>query len=264
MHNKYQNFIRDLIEPFYKHIGSDVIDNEHKFRRYSRLLAYNIACNFGYESCLNDTKTRLKDEQIHPDLMEVVFANGLKTADEDLYEAAIQKMLSSRNQAERTLLIRALASTQDEDLLESLLELAVSNEARLRLQEKYRIFRSIPNAGAVGAKVAIEFIQDEYEKLSAISPTLIKTIINSIAPLISSTEPTKQFNQLLDFLLTKSLIDETYKSSVLKTVDSTKKWQDKYSKTIEEWLDDQANKSSRAGFISLLVLTFSFAIKIFL
>lgn len=261
MHKKYQNFIRDLVEPFYTKIGNEVVENEHKFKRYSRTIAYNLACRFEHESCLKETKSKIEEELLHPDLQEAIYSNGLRDVDKKVYENVINKMLDSKNQAERTLLIRALASTQNEELLPLLLNLGVSNEPKLRLQEKYRIFSAIPNAGAVGAKVAIKFIEENYLKLNNISSSLTSSILNNIAPLISSDEPVKQFNQLLDFLIEKEVITESRKASILQIVNSTKEWQDKYVKDIEEWLD---LNGSTVNIISVVVLTFSFVIKLLL
>lgn len=261
MHNKYRAFIRNLVEPFYKHIGSDVIENEHKFKRYSRTIAFNLACRFGHESCLQQMKSKIKDEKIHPDLQEVIYSNGLRHASDEKCEEMIEKMLNSKNQAERTLLIRAFASSEEEELLESLLELTVKNDRRLRLQEKYRIFSAIPSSGTVGAKIAMEFIKDYYKEIHKISSSLIRSTINDIAPLISSDRPIKQFNLLLDFLLDKEVINVSDKSSVLKIVEATKKWQEKYAKKIETWLD--VNGSTRGSFISTGVLIFMLVINCF-
>ena len=185
----------------------------------------------------------------------------MRDVDKKVYENVVEKMLNSKNQGERTLLIRALASTQNEELFVILLNLGVSNDTKLRLQEKYRIFSAIPNAGAVGAKVAMKFIEENYQKLNNISSSLTSSILNNIAPLISSDEPTKQFNQLLDFLLGKEVISENFKVSALKIVNSTKEWQDKYVKNIEEWLD---LNGATVNIISAVVLTFSFVIKLLL
>ncbi|XP_070508501.1 aminopeptidase N-like [Chironomus tepperi] len=261
VHKKYQNFIKNLVEPFYTNIGSEVVENEHKFKRLSRTIAYNLACRFEHESCLTETKSKIGQEILHPDLQEAIYSNGLRDVESKVYEDVIKMMLESKNQAERTLLIRALASTQNEELLPLLLNLGVSNEPRLRLQERYRIFSAIPNAGAVGAKVAMKFIEENYLKLNNISSSLTSSILGNIAPLISSEEPTKQFNQLVDFLVGKEVITESRKQSVLKIVSSTKEWQDKYVKNIEEWLDQNG---STVHIISAVVLTFSFIVKLLL
>lgn len=261
VHNKYQKFIKNLVEPFYEMIGNDVVENEHKFKRYSRTIAFNLACRFGHESCLQHTKSKLDDESIHPDMQEAIYSNGLRETDRKSFENVIEKMLNSRNQAERTLLIRALACTQNEEQLNLLLNLTIKDEPRLRLQEKYRIFTAIPNAGTVGAKVAMEFINNHYEKLNDISSSLTRSILNSIAPYVVSDDLSKQLDQLLDFLDSKEVITENQKESVLEIVSATKEWQNKYAKNIEQWLD--LNGASTT-IISMVVLTFSFVVKIFL
>lgn len=262
MHEKYEKFILQLVEPLYDHIGLDVMENEHKFSRYSRKLAINLACQFGHEKCLEVTKSKLNDAVIHPDMQEAIYSNGLRMADKETYDKVIELMLNSKYQAYRTLLIRALASTQDEALLKKYLNLAIDDhDPRIRLQERYRIFSSWPNAGVVGVKVVMEFLKENLAHVNGISPTLPRSILNNAAALISSDALIAQFTELLDFLITNGVINDSHKTEYLSTVNATKIWQDKNVKLIEEWLD--ANGATSVIISTTFVLTFSIIVKLF-
>ncbi|KAG5683236.1 hypothetical protein PVAND_012529 [Polypedilum vanderplanki] len=262
MHAKYQKYIRTLVEPFYTHVGFEIMENEHKFNRYSRRIAINLACQFGHDDCLETTKSKLKDEKIHPDMQEAIYSNGLRGADAETYNKTIEMMLNLENQAQRTLIIRALGCAQNEANLKTFLLLAIKDEPKIRLQEKYRIFSSWTNAGHVGVKVVIDFVKEHYEDISDISSSLVRSILNNAASYISSEELTTQFIDLLDFLKAKNVIDDTHKNDYLNTVNATILWQEKNVKVIEDWLDrNRAN--SVVISTAVLALVFSAIIKLF-
>jgi aminopeptidase N len=264
MHAKYQKFVRDLVEPLFDHVGFEIAENEHKFSRYSRRIAINLACQFGHESCLSTTKSKLSDADIHPDMQEAIYSNGLRGADEATYDEVIEKMLNLKNQAQRTLIIRALACAQNEVNLKKLLTLAIDeDEPRVRLQEKYRIFSAWPNAGIVGVKVIIEFVKENYEDINKISPSLVRSILNNAASYVSSDNLATQYTELLDFLKTKNVINDSHKDDYLSAVNATKLWQDKNVRVIEDWLD--RNGAARRSFVvsTAFALLLSATIKMF-
>lgn len=229
----YQSFVRRIVEPLYKRLGVEVVANEPKLDRYGRNIAINLACQAGLESCLTDSAEKLrqlmtvKDFKISPDLQSAIYCNALRTADSDAFFFLQNKMLSSEDQAERTLIIAALGCSQDETLLKSFLNLAITPGDALRLQEKFRVFAAPANNGELGLRVLMNFVEKNFHAILAVSPSQVSSILSSIAARIASETILTEFKTLLALLKQYGGISATAETNYIATAEGNIDWQKK-------------------------------------
>lgn len=252
----YQKFIRKIVEPLYTSLGVDVVSNEPKLNRYARTIAINLACQAGLELCLNQTSERLtqvveRGVEIAPDLQSAIYCNGLKQANATTYFHLLNKLLQSEDQAERTLIIAALGCIQDESLLTQLLNLAIMPGDALRLQEKYRILTSPVNNGDLGLRVMMNFIRYNFHAILSVSSSQVNTMLNNIAPRISSQAMLDEFDSLLSLLEQFNGITEGFGSTLRTAANSNLQWQEKHLDEVSKYLS-----SARSLMISTVVITF--------
>ena len=272
-YENYQAFVRRIVEPLYDSLGIEVVASEQKLNRYARSIAINLACQAGLEVCLQETSEKLNEvvasgAQIAPDLQSAIYCNGLRQANSSTYFYLQNKMLQSENQAERTLIIAALGCSQDDLLLTQLLNLAITPGDALRLQEKFRVFAAPINNGALGLRVLMNFLRYNFHAVRAVSATQVNTILNNIAPRISSQEILDEFESLLSFLTENGGISEVSGDNLRTAANSNLKWQEKHLDEIAKWLQGYSTETTTIGagslMISTIAITFCAVIKYFL
>lgn len=243
IYDSYQKFIRSIVEPSFNRLGVEVIANEPKLDRYARQIAINLACEAKLESCLTQTAQKLaqivtQDIKIAPDLQSVIYCNGLRQASPITFFVLQKKMLQSQNQAERTLIINALGCSQDEYLLYQFLQLINIPGDAFRLQEKLRILAALLNNGDIGLHILIEFMEYNYDSIIALSPGQINSMLSNIASRIATENRLRQFDALVTFLESKSIISGengvNFKSAARINMD----WQTKHLASVSQWFEN--------------------------
>lgn len=263
-YEKYQNFIQSLVTEIFTQFGMEVIDYEHKFDRYLRSLAIQLACQFKIESCLKGVTEKLQyvlaNNEISPDLQSAVYQNALRNANAADYRKMIEKMLNTEDQGQRTVMIAALGCTNDKNLQIELLNLALSEGQGVRRQEKLRIFNAWTNGGAAGIEGAMEFVRSNYSDIEKVQKGRASSIIGSIASRINSQELFNKYSQFLSNLKSDQKLDAEDETYLLARANGIMNWQQENAKNIEDWLDK--NGASKL-FYSPVIILFLTVVKIF-
>lgn len=262
---KYQKFTQNLVTNIFNHFGMEVIEYEHKFDRYLRSLAIQLACQSQIESCLIGVSEKfaavLSHADISPDLQVAVYQNALRYANTNDYRKMIEKMLNIEDQGQRTIMIAALGCTSDKDLQIEFLNLTLSDDKGVRRQEKLRIFNAWTNGGSAGIEGAMEFIRLNYAKIENIQKGRASSMISSIAARINTQELLTSFSQFLTTLKTNQLLDEEEEISLKSRANGIIAWQQQNAKNIEDWLDKNGVVKL---FVSPVILLFLLIFRIFL
>jgi aminopeptidase N len=262
--DKYQKFIQSLVTEVFTQFGMEVIDYEHKFDRYLRSLAIQLACQFKIESCLKGVSEKLKsvlaNNEISPDLQAAVYQNALRNADAADYRKMIEKLLVTEDQGQRTVMIAALGCTIDKNLQIELLNLALSSDKGIRRQEKLRIFNAWTNGGAAGIEGAMEFVKNNYAEIEKVQKGRADSIISSIASRINNQELYTKYSQFLKNLKDESRLDAEDETYLLERANGIINWQQENAKNIEDWLD--TNGVSKVLLAPVMIL-FLIVVKIF-
>lgn len=243
-YSKYQAFVRQIIEPLYDRLGVEVVANEHKLERYARSIAINLACQAGLSKCLTQSAQKLQQVvrngvKIAPDLQSALYCNGLRQSNATTFFYLQNKMFSSEDQAERTLIINALGCAQDEALLLQYLNLAIIPGDALRLQEKFRVLVAPVNNGELGLRVMMEFIRYNFHSIISISPTQVNTMLSNIASRIASRTLFNEFDVLLNLLEAYNGVSADNVRSYRSSAEANLSWQTANLGAIENFFNDK-------------------------
>lgn len=146
-------------------IVNNQIPNEPLVDRFTRELAIRWACQSGNEDCLMDSLEQVRlvvnqTQNIPKGLEEVIYCSGLKgVGKKDEWIGLWRRMQNSSDLEERSLIIKALGCTEDDELLKSYLEasLGANSDTNFRSGERLLIFNSI-TPSSVGVKTIVEFL----------------------------------------------------------------------------------------------------------
>lgn len=248
-YDNYQAFVRKIVEPLYNRLGVDVVENEHKFERYARSIAINLACQAGLSKCLTQSAQKLQQVinsgvKIAPDLQSALYCNGLRQSNSSVFFYLQNKMFKSEDQAERTLIINALGCAQDESLMMQYLNLALIPGDSLRLQEKSRLLVAPTASGEVGLRVMMEFIRYNFHGIIDIASYLVNTMLSNIASRIASESMYNEFNSLLTLLEEFKGVTADRARSYRASANANLDWQRKNLKAIEDFFSDETESTS--------------------
>jgi aminopeptidase N len=248
IYTTYQSFVRRIVQQFFDKFGVNSELSEERLDNFAPQIAINLACTMNHQTCLSQSSEKLKEmfqnnlkTYISPDVRSAIYCNGLRSGDSTLFLLMRDKMIKSNDQAERTLLINSLGCAQNENLLNSLLYLAIFEGNNFRLQEKTRVFMAPLNSGLVGLKVMMNFIQLNQQAISEISSSHINTMLTSIASRIPTNSLYTEFKDLLTFLKSINGISDNTQSILLESANSGLKWQSQYLDEISTWLENTEN-----------------------
>jgi hypothetical protein len=240
--------VRRIVQQFFDKFGVDSEFSEERLDNFAPQIAINLACTMNHQTCLSQSSEKLKEmfqnnssSIISPDVRSSIYCNGLRTGDSTLFVMMRDKMIKSNDQAERTLLINSLGCAENENLLNSLLYLAIFDGNNFRLQEKTRVFMAPLNSGLVGLKVMMNFIQLNQQSISEISSSHINMMLTAIASRIPTNSLYTEFKNLLTFLKSINGISESTHSNLLESANAGLKWQSQYLNEISTWLDKTEN-----------------------
>lgn len=177
---QYQPFralIASVVAPFYKTIGLADSVNEPHFTKYTRLIATNLACQFGVESCLNDTYVALKkslttgrfDSQNN---RGIIYSNGIRKANASEVNAVWNRFTQLKNNEERAEILNSFGNINDGTVLSQYLNrsLVEYDDIRFTNVDRYSLVNSIGQSSQRGLALVLRLLAthtDESIKLFA-------------------------------------------------------------------------------------------------
>uniref|UniRef100_A0A182M2A6 Aminopeptidase n=1 Tax=Anopheles culicifacies TaxID=139723 RepID=A0A182M2A6_9DIPT len=202
---RYQLFVDTLIGDVLQTLDVTTVQSDERLLdKYLRQVISTWACRMEIESCLTDTRTALErevngEEPVHPDVSEVVYCYGLRTATTSAFQYLYGKLERSDNRGERSMLINALGCTNDTEQLEAYLLTAIGGELQVDfdMEERYYILTSVL-VSRKGVDALVDFLMDNY---SYVTNTLGGSILNSLVQSIAARTNTPAEEQMLDVLL---------------------------------------------------------------
>lgn len=239
---RYQAYMRKNVLAFYNRFGLDVVKNESRVNKYSRIIAINIACQAQLQSCLTQTNQRLNNMlesqiAIHQDLIPPIYCNGMRVAGVATFNAMKSKLLQSTVPNERLAIISGISCTQNTALLKFLLLFAVESASPLSKPERQRIISTSISVNGESLLAIIEFLQDNYKAVNASG--LVPFMSHRISESVSNQQHFNQFALLLTFLKTKALLTTQQVASYTINARKIVAWQAKNLKSIERFFEAQ-------------------------
>uniref|UniRef100_A0A182JR33 Aminopeptidase n=1 Tax=Anopheles christyi TaxID=43041 RepID=A0A182JR33_9DIPT len=201
----YQLFVDTLIGDVFLTLDiTSVSPGESLLDKYLRQVIASWACRMAIESCLTATRDALEQEvfesePVHPDVSEVVYCYGLRTASTTAFQYLFGKLLDSDNRGERLVLINALGCSNDTEQLSAYLLSSIGGELQVNFntEERYSILSSVLTSRA-GVDALIDFLMDNYSYVaSLLGPNVLVNLINSIAARTNTLGEEQMLNALL-------------------------------------------------------------------
>uniref|UniRef100_A0A182MFT0 Aminopeptidase N n=1 Tax=Anopheles culicifacies TaxID=139723 RepID=A0A182MFT0_9DIPT len=228
-------YVDALIGPVFESLGDITVvpEDEALLDKYLKQLISTWACRIGYTECLRQTADALHtavetNTPVHPDVSYVVYCYGLKGATDEEYRWLFDQMITSGNEAERSLLIDALGCAQDRSQLISLLTVAIGSNSELNSLlsgERSRIVSSIYSAGRFGVEALIEALSDPLlaqEFVGRFGQGTLNSVVSNVA---SRTNNDGELQQLEEFLAALGdLISPETAAAALRTVKTNSDW----------------------------------------
>ncbi|XP_052888365.1 aminopeptidase N-like [Anopheles moucheti] len=220
---RYQLFVDTLISDVLLTLSvSTVAPDERLLDKYLRQVISSWACRMEIETCLTDTRLALErevegEEPVHPDVSEVVYCYGLRTATSDAFQYLFAKLQSSDNRGERSKLINALGCATDAEQLQAYLLIAIGGELQVDFdaEERYYILSSVLVSHA-GAQALMNFLSANY---AYVVDTLGAGTLNSLVQSIAAQTNTLAEEQMLNGLLLQ--LQTTLPDGAIETAQAT-------------------------------------------
>ncbi|XP_030080693.1 aminopeptidase N [Drosophila hydei] len=272
-YDNFKFYVAALVSDQFDKFGVNDINGEHHLTKFTRNVVINIACLAGLKTCLDETHAKLfalveQGTPIQPNLQMPVYCNGLKQADDQVFDFVYDKLMTSTNQAERRLLISALGCAQDEKQLHKYVSSSIDLTNQLLIQERYTLLSPTYSRGPVGLNVCIDFLLNNWEayaKLNAgfggVNP-LYSDILGMSAYVVNDSQRAK-LQELVDAVKNSVYVPETLQASVDTTVDANMAWLATNRGPIMSWVTSFRNSSPALTASVLAIALCLFVAKLF-
>lgn len=206
----FLNYVTELIQPIYstQYVNS-VLASETAMDKYLKQTISTWACRIDHQNCLAVTGNALRiavaaNIPVHPDIATVVYCYGLHGTEETEFVWLYERLLASKNQAERAVLIDSLGCSQNKEFLKSFLMTSIGSGATFNFleTERTRIVSSVYSASRAGVDALIEFLGDVKLIDEFISRLGSSTLNNAVANIASRTNNEQELEQLEALLTT--------------------------------------------------------------
>ncbi|XP_062564986.1 uncharacterized protein LOC134227480 [Armigeres subalbatus] len=230
----FLNYVSQLIQPLYSTQEVDAVSADETVReKYVKQTITTWACRIGNQDCIQRSGAALKtavaaNVPVHPDIATVVYCYGLEETGETEFVWLYERLLASKNQAERAVLIDSLACSQNKEYLVSFLMTSIGSGATINYleTERTRIISSIYSASRAGVDALIDFFSgiliDEF--ISRLGQSVLNSAISNIASRTNNEAELEQLNTLLALLVSGEKITEATASSAKSTAEARLAW----------------------------------------
>lgn len=169
-HHELQSFVRRLVKPISKRLGTDPVDGESSLQAMCRATILRALAVNGDPDTIADCKRKFEahaagTQPIPADLRSAVYAGCLYDADDAIVSKFIELHNKSDLQEEKIRLATALGTVRKEELIQRVLEFAISKD--VRSQDSVTVICSI--AGNTSTKLSSdltwEFVKKNWDVL---------------------------------------------------------------------------------------------------
>ncbi|XP_055638087.1 aminopeptidase N-like [Toxorhynchites rutilus septentrionalis] len=211
----FENFVSEIVSDVYDiFLVDDVTENEYTITKYFKQIIASWACRMGLKDCLSRMNARLKLEvetamTVHPDVVATVYCYGLRNGTHGELLFLLEKLFSSKNQAQRSDIITALGCTKDAQSVRELLSVVQSTSRNFLSTERSQIVDAIVAGGREGIDVMVEYLMT-VENAQSLKNTLGEETFSNIILNIAGHTNTVNERESLGKLLTglKGIITE--------------------------------------------------------
>lgn len=230
------------INPRLSEFSWSVTPSKHLERRL-RTSLFGLACELRSPSALKEASELFSvwlkgGNKPQPDIRSVVYTYGLgDSQSKDLWDQVFEKFREETNTQEKTLLMKALAQTQNVTLLKDYLTLA-KDESIIRSQDYFSVLYYIC-ANPKGVQLVWDFYRDEYDNYLlprfSLNDRTFGRFISRMAGQFNTEERLKEMKDFFE-KHPEAGAGAAARKQALETVENNIKWLQTHRKEVEEWL----------------------------
>lgn len=170
----FRKFIVNITETLYRSVGLDDLPNEEFMQKLLRSIVTNLACTFGNEECLSDTRLKFKNQlygqTFRFKLRSVIFKQGIRSASTEELAILWQKLRYVQNDAELHLIASCFGLVSHIDILKDYLDRTLifysMPKHLLGSQWRWEMFRAASQNGQEALSVCIQLLHNQYDKMA--------------------------------------------------------------------------------------------------
>jgi aminopeptidase N len=246
IYGKFYSLMKINVEAFFNRLGVNSISDEPRVDRYARNIAINIACFYQNENCLTMTNTKLKEfiynnQEIEPDLINSIYCNGARIADEELYEKMIEKLMSEPTVAGRNRLSVGIDCIQNTTLYTNFLNLSLNSSNILTSTERERIVSTAPKNSKDHLFVLISWLTNRYRDIGFLSSNMLLRTISNIASQALNEKQYNLFVEVVEQIKNEGFITEVQMKSYISSAQTNIEWQTENRDVLEIFFNQYEN-----------------------
>uniref|UniRef100_T1PH43 Aminopeptidase n=1 Tax=Musca domestica TaxID=7370 RepID=T1PH43_MUSDO len=256
----FQMFVAEIVTPIYEKLGINDVPGEHHYQKYTRNAVINMACLAGIQSCLTETKNKLKalvqhGTPIEANVQSQIYCNGLKQSGDDVFQYVFNQLMDSTDQAFRRVLISSLGCSQNEKQLKSYLESSIDKDNKLRNQERITILSPVYSRGSVGLMATIDFLDEHWDEYGNLNTGFggtnpLNDALGGMSLYVVNTEQEKRLLALVDKVKSSEHVSSSLEASVKYNIQSNFDWLKSNRDPLMNWFQSFNIKSGTSAVIS--------------
>nr|XP_006818001.1 PREDICTED: aminopeptidase N-like [Saccoglossus kowalevskii] len=241
----YIQYILELVTPLYSSLGwSD--EDSTDLDSLTRSLAITLACGHGHEECIQESHTMFvhwmqnSDNNMIPENMKSdVYCTAIAHGTSDYWEFAWNQYLTTQSSAERSLLMEAMACSNQPWILSRYLNYCLDSQL-IRRQDATYVVGYIAGS-AVGEVLAWDFVRSHWDHLFDTYGTNMFSfprLIDSVTASFSSRLRLKELQKFISDHPNLGTAAKSFEQAVERTRVNIL-WHENTIVDLQKWLEDE-------------------------
>lgn len=253
---KFKDFVLDLISKIYHELEFEEWDTDSHVKKLHRGLILQWACDLDQDHCIATARQKFSAIEsggatIPADLQSVVYCTAVRKGGKSEWQRLWKKYVNSNHATEQTLILSALGCTIEEDLINEYLTMSIDPNSEIRRQDAASVFSSV-YSNANGFKLALNFLQKNYDSIQTFYGTGVSSIVTGIASRITTKEQLDEFEAFVKDSDLGAANDAAERA--IESATENLKWMDNYGPKIRKWLESISSKATSLSFSYVLCI----------
>jgi aminopeptidase N len=247
----YKKWLTSLIEQLYTRLNFEDLDTDDDLTKIFKMYTRKWACKLDIGDCTFKAQRYFQQKKqskpIPPNYRDAVYCTVMrmdKTSNNFKYLK--EEYVKSNVAIEKHVILNSLACSENEEVLETLLTDAITENSYIRYQDSARIFSHVYDASLIGVEAVMKIIEKKYDDIVyrfSNDHTKIANIMNGLATRLSTNDLYDKYVNLLGLLASKESEFEFSANSYLSKAKYEFDWYDKNVPEILEALDNPSSSS---------------------
>ncbi|KAF3426308.1 hypothetical protein E2986_02437 [Frieseomelitta varia] len=167
----FQEHANRLLQPMYKQLNFTDSKDEDINAKLNKELILTTSCLVRSVDCLNVSESLFRNwitkpnETIPRDVKSFVYCEGIRSSGGKDWYLVMDRWLNTDLQTEQDLLLQGLGCTRESELINSYLELSVTDEQNVRKQQRMMIVNAILDGNVENVDHVLEFVRSNLQRI---------------------------------------------------------------------------------------------------